>query len=167
MFLVPSLASFDEQAMAETTKKIHRRERSLTRRTLQGCWGVRPAWWVVNKQNTLCFQFAAAANHRTSALGWGGGGVGKGTRFESYITCYVAQSNYYVMYYFDFPNCYITCHMTCYTTHSICYIPPLLYNIRFVIYPLCYITFGLFLYNALYLLYISIIIYIYNFFMVI
>ena len=128
MYLSPRLFILSihlEQAMAETTKKNHRRALPLTRRTLQGCWGAWPAWWGVNKQNTLCFQFAA--NPCSSAFEWG-----KGTRFESYITCYVAHSNDYVIYYIDFPNCCITCHITCYKTHSMCYIPPLLYSIRFI-----------------------------------
>ena len=70
MYLSPQLFILSihlEQAMAETTKKNHRRARPLTTRTLEGCWGAWPAWWGVNKQNTLCFQFAA--NPRASALG--------------------------------------------------------------------------------------------------
>ena len=68
---------------------------------------------------------------------WEGGGA---TRFESYITYYVAHSNDYVMYYIDFPKSYITCHITEYITTFTCYIPPfkLLHN-RFI-----------FLYNVLY-----------------
>ena len=44
---------------------------------------------------------------------------------------YMHNMHDYVVYYIqvDFPICYITWHITCYITHSICYIPPLLYNI--------------------------------------
>ena len=135
MYLSPRLFILSihlEQAMAETTKKNHRRARPLTRRTLQGCWGAWPAWWGVNKQNTLCFQFPS--NPRASALGWG-----MGTRFESYIACYVAHSNDYVMYYIDFPNSYITCHTTWYITTYTCYIWPLLHSRFLFSYIMCYI----------------------------
>ena len=59
-----------ERAMAETTKKNHRRALPLMRRTLEGCWGAWLAWWGGNKQNQLCFQFAL--NPRASTLRGGG-----------------------------------------------------------------------------------------------
>ena len=95
MYLSPQLFILSihlEQAMAETTKKNHQRALPPTRRTLEGWWGTWPAWCGVNKQNTLCFQFAAnpcASSFFIFILG------GKGTRFESYISCYVAHLNHY------------------------------------------------------------------------
>ena len=66
----------------------------LTRRTLQQSWGTWPAWWGVNKHALLSI---CCKSERKRICGGGG----KGTRFESYITCYVAHSNHYVMYYFQ------------------------------------------------------------------
>ena len=54
-----------------------------------------PAWWGVDKQALLSICCKSARKR----IWWGGGGKGEGTRCESYITCYVAHSNDYVMYY--------------------------------------------------------------------
>ena len=43
------------------------------------------------------------------------------------------------MYYIDFPNSYITCHISEYITTYTCYIPPLLHNMFLVSYTTCYI----------------------------
>ena len=115
-----------EQAMAETTKKNHRRARPLTRRTLEGCWT-----WTKHALLSLLSICCKSASKRI--LG------GKGTRFESYITCYVAPLNEYVMYYIDFPNNYIRCHVTRFITTYTCYIPPLLHNTFLFSYITCYI----------------------------
>ena len=87
----------------------------------------------------LRFQFAA--NPRARALGEGGGRgkARKGTRFESYITCYVAHLNDNVMCYIDFQNSYITCHVTGYITTNTCYLRPLLHNRFLFSYITCYI----------------------------
>ena len=94
-----TVVHLEHSSWASYGRDNHRRARPLTRRTLEGCWGAWPAWWGVNKQNTLCFQFAA--NQSASTLGGGGGGEGHQIWIIYNMLCSTFKQLCYVLHWFS------------------------------------------------------------------